>query len=144
MTAGVAHDQNWINFTQFRVSLVLGMLTYLLGVAMLILIAVPLLLYLCCWWLRDGVWHSYSLAEVLERASTADNMLEAGITTWLFEMSLLAVASAVGGLLTVSGFAIIFGIGLMVVRREGWAEALADAKRRSPWKSLRSALTPDW
>lgn len=144
MTAGVAHDYNWANLTLFRASLVLGIITYLFGVAMLILIAVPVLLYLVYRWLRDGVWHSYALADVLEGASVFDNTSEVGVTAWFFETPLLTATSAVGGSLTVSGLAILFGIGFMVMRREERAAARTDTKRRSPWKSSRSALDPDW
>jgi len=144
MTAGVAHDRNWISFTLIGVSLVFGIAVYLLGVVMLIFIAVPLLLYLVYRWLRDGVWHSYAWADVLEWAGASDNMSEAGITTWFLETSLLVVMSAVGGSLTVGGLAILFGIGFMLVRREEKAAVWDDAKRRSAWKSSHSALNPDW
>jgi len=144
MTAGVAHDRNWIGFTLIGVSLVFGIAVYLLGVVMLIFVAVPLLLYLVYRWLHDAVWHSYAWADVLEWAGVSGSMSDAGITTWFLETSLLVVVSAVGGSLTLGGLAILIGIGFMIVLREERAAVRGDAKRRSTWKSSRSALNPDW
>lgn len=144
MTAGAVHDRNWISFTLIGVSLAFGITVYLSGVVMLIFIAVPLLLYLVYRWLRDGVWHSYAWADVLEWGGVSGSMPGSGITTWFLETSLLVVVSAVGSSLTLGGLAILIGVGFMIVFREERGAARGDTKRRSPWKSSRSALNPDW
>jgi hypothetical protein len=99
-----------INFLLRVAAVVLSVATYTVGVVLLIFGPLLLAIYLTYRWLRDGVWHSLTLAEVLMHDSAVDR--PAQTAGWLYETPLLMSVPAVGGLITVAGIVgfIAFGV----------------------------------
>jgi hypothetical protein len=111
MAARFSHDHAWIN-TLFRVGVFgFAIATYFVGAVTLTLGTLLSALYLTYWWLRDGIWYSYSLAEMFARESAPDRPAES--EAWIFETPLLVAMPTVGGTLTVAGLAVLFSVGLL-------------------------------
>lgn len=110
------HARAWINFP-FRVA-VLGFATttYLLGAVTLSFGTLLTALYLTYRWFRDGVWYSYTLADVLVRHSAPGRPAQS--EGWLLEAPLLIALPVAGAFLTVAGMAIVFSLNYFIVRGE--------------------------
>ena len=63
MAARLRHDHAWINILFRVVFFEFVIAAYLVGTGMLIFGTLLSAAYLTYRWLRDGVWHAYSLAE---------------------------------------------------------------------------------
>jgi hypothetical protein len=113
MAARLRHDHAWINILFRVVFFQFVIATYLIGTITLIFGTLLSAQYLIYRWLRDGVWHAYSLAEVLADGSEPDRPIQSG--GWLFEAPLLIALPTVGGTLTVASLALFFGAGLFLI-----------------------------
>ena len=100
----------WINI-MFRVGInSFAILMYLVGAVTLSVGTLLTALHLTYRWLRDGVWHFYSLADLLADENPSEPLAQS--ESWLLEMPLLVAMPAVGGTLTVAGLTIFFSVGL--------------------------------
>src|SRR5262245_16812361 len=111
MVAFFRHSHARINFL-FRVA-VLGFsaAAYFVGVALLLFGTLATALHMTYRWLRDGVWHSYTLADVL---SGHGEGFRPPPEDWLHDIPLLISMPMVGGTLTVVGMMVLFGVGIGV------------------------------
>jgi len=120
-----AHTRDYyesVNASMSIVTRLFGIVTYLAGSVTLIFGTLSLLLYLAYQWLRDGVWYSYSLADVLVAKDTSENPEQAvslglGAPQWFLDASLLAVLPSVGGTLTFVGIVVYLCASFLVGRR---------------------------
>ena len=104
MLARFSVGHAWINI-MFRVGInSFAILMYLVGAVTLSVGTLLTALHLTYRWLRDGVWHSYSLGDLLGPFARSES--------WLLETPLLVAMPAVGGTLTVAGLTIFFSVGL--------------------------------
>ena len=94
-----------------------GIAAYLVGVVTLIFGTVLSVLYLIYRWLRDGVWQTNTLADLL----SGKNSLE-GSWSWTLDMPLLVAMPAIGSILVVAGIAIC--VGAHIAHREDGESAL--------------------
>jgi hypothetical protein len=104
MLARFSVGHAWIN-TMFRVGInSFAIVMYLVGVVTLSVGTLLTALHLTYRWLRDGVWHPYSLGDLLGPFAQSES--------WLLKTPLLVAMPAVGGTLTVAGLTIFFSVGL--------------------------------
>ncbi len=78
--------------------------TYLVGVVALIFGTLLSALYLTFQWLRDGVWHSYTLADLFARGLAPDRPTQP--EAWLLEAPLLIAMPTIGATLTIASIAL--------------------------------------
>jgi len=107
------------------IALLLAGYGLMLGAITLLGAAALWLLVLVFWWLREGIWYSYSAMDVLAWVGMAGNGAESAtwlgvrkIIMWFLETSLLAVVSTVGGAMTLAGLVAFFAGGYILVRNE--------------------------
>ena len=94
----------WINIL-FHVALLgIAATTYLVGAVALIFGTLLSALYLTYRWLRDGVWHSHTLADVFARGMAPDRPTQP--ETWLLEAPLLIAMPTIGAALTIASIAL--------------------------------------
>src|SRR5262245_59632847 len=109
MLARISRGHAWINIL-FRVGInSFAMVMYLVGAVTLNVGTLLTALHLTYRWLRDGVWHSYSLGDLLGPFVQSES--------WLLKTPLLVAMPAVGGTLTVAGLTIFFSVGLFWHKR---------------------------
>jgi hypothetical protein len=94
----------WINIL-FRVA-VLGIAatTYLVGAVALTFGTLLSALYLTFQWLRGGVWHFHTLADVFARGMAPDRPTQP--EAWFLEAPLLISMPTIGGTLTIASIAL--------------------------------------
>jgi len=104
MATRLADDHAWVNILS-RATVLLAIATNLVGVVTLIFGTLLWALYPTYRWLREGVWHSHSLADMLASESASD--------AWLLDMPLMIVLPSIGGALAVVGMAMFFSVSLV-------------------------------
>src|SRR5262245_12874717 len=116
MLARFSHGHAWINIL-FRVGAnSFAIVMYLVGAVTLSVGTLLTALHLIYRWLRDGVWHSYSLGDLLTGENPSEPFVQ--FKSWLLETPLLVAMPAVGSTLTVAGLTIFFSVGLFWHKRD--------------------------
>ena len=94
----------WINILFHVAVLGIAATTYVVGAIALIFGTLLSALYLAFQWLRDGVWHSHTLADVFARGLAPDRPTQP--EAWFLEAPLLIAMPTIGATLTIASMAL--------------------------------------